>query len=213
MRHILAQIWCVALGCGGSGDDMEPESPVAPPVQRECPVFPLGTPSIDGRQYEPVPSNISVRETYRGENGEFTDYCIGGTLIQHACDVNHIEGPPGDPITWTSASGNVETLIVECFRPCRDGACPNVCPAIDEELRYLWIDTAGNARFESLATGNKYTCLLQSSANSADCTTAPKPDDVVNVISTRDCFTGIDFSTGTGVAPECNYSSCTLVVP
>jgi hypothetical protein len=207
--HILAQMICLALGCGSSRDDA-----AAGAVQRECPTIPLGLPGSTGT-YERVPTDVTVRETYKGTNGEFTDRCQGESLVQYSCQVSWIEGPPDDPGTWVSASGAVEPTILDCGGHCLNGACPNVCPAVSEELRYVTIDTAGKASFESLGTGISYTCFLRGAAAGVDCTTTPKPGDVVNVIATPGgiCLTTAEFWTGTGTAPECDYWWCTAVLP
>jgi hypothetical protein len=89
-----------------------------------------------------------------------------------------------------------------------------VCPAVSEELRYVSIENAGKAQFESLESGISYTCFLRGAATDVDCTTRPKTGDVVNVTSAGgSCFGIPEFWTGSGTAPECDYWWCEAVMP
>jgi hypothetical protein len=203
--HTLAQTACFVLGCGSS------EEPAVDPVRHDCPVFNSSVPGSSG-SHERVKTDPLVRETYRGKNGEFTDECLGGNLVQYACESSSMVGPPGDPTVWVSASGEVESLLYACDGRCVNGACPNVCPAVSDKLRYLFAGTS--ARLESLDTGISYTCVLRAAASGVDCMTTPQPGDVVNVISTGSfCVDSVEFWTGTGAAPECDYWNCKAVVP
>jgi hypothetical protein len=216
-RHIVAQLGFVLVACGGStdaGDDANggpggdpPESSVVVP------------PCTQGIYYTgaPGPVDARVRETHSGLNGEFTDTCEDGDLIQYECETTTFTGPPSDPATWTSGTGNVVSKNIDCSGRCVDGACPNACPNVGDRVRCLSVASDGHTRWESITSGWTYECEVNPYN---ECSSMPGPGDTLDVawsppliLTSTDCVTDVYFAVGIGTEASCWYAPCTATAP
>ena len=218
--HSVAQLAFAVIGCGGasSGDSSGGSSgsssggggAVVPTV-----VFPPCEAGIL-YSYSGPKEDPRVRETHSGSNGEFTDTCQNGELVQYACELMTTTGPPQDPVTWTSGTGRVVSRNIDCDGRCVNGACPNACPANGDRLLCLSVDADDRTTLESASSGWTYVCDI----SPASCETMPQPGETVDVTSTQEllltgdeCVAVLGFSVGTGVQPSCWYYPCTATPP
>jgi hypothetical protein len=211
--HTVAQLAFAVIGCctsacstdGGGGASAQP-SVLVPPCQ---PVLLFSSPEI------PDPH---VRETHSGLNGEFTDTCENGDLVQYECETRTIAGPPTDPAYYTSVTGQVVSTNVDCGGRCTNGACPDTCPAEGDRLRCVSVAADGHTTLKSISSGWTYECDINSLAG---CQTMPQPGDTVDVtskpanITSRECVadTDLGYSVGTGTQPSCWYHPCIPTPP
>jgi hypothetical protein len=207
--HIVAQTAFV-LACGESvptaGDDP------TEPVRHDCP---RGGPGFSPPHEIP---KAHVKESYSGTNGVFIDTCQGGDLVQYGCEETSTEPNPFDPAIYTYTTGAVTSRNVDCGGRCIDGACPNVCPAVGDELRYLSVEADGRATLESISSGWTYACSLNPSG---ECLATPRPGDIVNVTGTQtpglytgdECAEEIGMSVGVGTEATCWYNPCVPSAP
>jgi hypothetical protein len=195
-----------AGGRGGAGGSSIEAPKVFPHCQQG--ILPVGKQLPDPR----------VRETHSGLNGEFTDSCEDGDLVQYDCETTTITGPPSDPATWTAATGQVVGSKIDCDGRCVNGACPNVCPAEGDQLHCLSVGADGHATFESISSGLSYACGIDTIAA---CDAMPRPGDTVDVIWTqgnivltgKECVAELRFGVGVGTQGLCWYYPCRATAP
>jgi hypothetical protein len=184
---------------GGTGATGGGES-----VLREC---------KSGTYYSGLTSNSAVHETYIGTNGTFVDRCEGGNLVTYDCAYDTIMGPPSDPANFFFTNGAVEERRIDCEGRCRDGVCPNICPAVGDSLRYLSIDGSGNATLEDITNGRSYQCVSYGGQNGYDCTASPMVGDVavVTEVTSGACPADPFFYARVGDLSTCIYADCVLI--
>jgi hypothetical protein len=165
--------------------------------------------------FAPTPV-LGTRETFSGTNGVFSDTCEGGDLVQYTCGVTWIMGPPSDPGPFPQGTGEVSSGTVDCDGRCVDGACPNVCPALDSTLRYVSADAEGNAVLEHTETGWSYACDLYGATVGFDCATAVQAGDVLSVAEVGPesaCVGSARFTVRYDADNRCLYTDCVVTPP
>lgn len=160
--------------------------------------------------------NSTVKETFQGNNGTFTDSCDAtGNLVAYGCAYTIVNaGSSVDPgATYARGTGDVRTGSIDCGGRCRDGICPEVCPKKGDSMLYESINPDGSATLTDQRTGWTYTCGLAESGTGYDCANTPKPGDVTTANSDfKGCSSAATFSVGAQFL-DCYYSPCTFTVP
>jgi hypothetical protein len=167
------------------------------------------TTCLTGVLFAPAPA-LGTRETYSGTNGVFTDSCENGNLLQQACGISYVMGPPGDPGPFPLGTGEVVSTNVDCGGRCVEGACPNVCPPLGSTVTYLSVEATGNAVLTQGDAGWTYACELYGASGGVDCATvqARTSLEVVEDAGEAQCVGLVTITLGIDAEKRCKYYKC-----
>jgi hypothetical protein len=157
-----------------------------------------------------------TRQTILGDNGSFTDRCVGGRLVDYRCETRaEVCWPERGPSGGVRAleTGRVIPAGFNCDGYCSAGSCPSRCPQYYAPLEFISVGES-TARFRNLDDESIYECELNwdSSSDEFDCRTDPMVGDEVEIVSRGDipryCTSGIIGRIGVAYSTEPGQSVC-----
>jgi hypothetical protein len=154
------------------------------------------------------------KREYTGSNGTFVDHCEGGNLVDYSCEIGTMTA---NGQAFPYQTGAVVSQEFDCDGRCQDGACPDVCPQVEDVMRYESLTADGIHGLTNLSSGWSYQCELFNSWQDYDCE-GIEPGTELTVIlapSPSSCPTvayGL-LGLGAGTQSYCGYYDCVLMEP